>query len=61
MFIKEQYKLDLVKQLQDLETVIEIFSLNRIESKTLVYKEYSIKQLAENVYNQLMDLTTITP
>jgi hypothetical protein len=61
VFIKEQYKLDLVKQLQDLETVIEIFSLNRIESKTLVYKEYSIKQLAENVYNQLMDLTTITP
>ena len=61
MFIKEQYKLDLVKQLQDLETVIEIFSLNRIESTTLVYKEFSIKQLAENVYNQLMDLTTITP
>jgi hypothetical protein len=61
VFIKEQYKLDLVKQLQDLETVIEIFSLNRIESTTLVYKEFSIKQLAENVYNQLMDLTTITP
>jgi hypothetical protein len=61
VFIKEQSKLDLVKQLQDLETVIEIFSLNRIESTTLVYKEYSIKQLAENVYNQLMDLTTITP
>ena len=61
MFIKEQYKLDLVKQLQDLETVIEIFSLNRIESTTLVYREFSIKQLAENVYNQLMDLTTITP
>ena len=61
VFIKEQYKLDLVKQLQDLETVIEILGLNRIESSTLVYKEYTIKQLAENVYSQLLDLTTITP
>ena len=61
VFIKEQYKLDLVKQLQDLETVIEILGLNRIESSTLVYKEYTIKQLAENVYSQLLDLTSITP
>jgi hypothetical protein len=27
----------------------------------VVYKDYSIKQLVENVYFQLIELTTVTP
>lgn len=34
---REQYKLDYIKQLQDLQTVVEILGLNRIESNQLVY------------------------
>ena len=60
-FLKEQRRLDLIKQLQDLASVIEIFGLNRIESTQVVYQQLSIKELAEHVYDQLTELTTITP
>lgn len=34
--------------------------LNRIESSKVVYKNYSIKELVEIVYSQLIDLTSVS-
>ena len=54
VFKETQIRLDLVKQLRDMWSIVTILEENAIESSSIVLDGMTLKELAEQVYDELM-------